>query len=67
MGLGPSHVLKSVGSGIAVPGQAGGGECAAEQWILLFTIVSESFLFTWKLPEIQDRNQNELSYQSTNK
>jgi hypothetical protein len=26
MGLGPSHVLKSLGSGIAVPGQAGCGE-----------------------------------------
>lgn len=31
MGFGPSHVLKSLGSGIAVPGQAGCGECAAEQ------------------------------------
>jgi len=31
MGFGPSHVLKSEGSGIAVPGQAGGGDWAAAE------------------------------------
>lgn len=42
MGIGPSNILKSVGSGIAVPGQAGGGECA-EQRTRLFILVSNLF------------------------
>lgn len=30
IGFGPSHVLKSLGSGIAVPGQAGCSELAEQ-------------------------------------
>lgn len=30
MSLGPSHVFRSLGSGIAVPGQAGGGDCTEQ-------------------------------------
>lgn len=50
MGFGPSQIFRP-GSATARPGQAGGGCCAAEQWILLAEVFPFSFFFKENTPE----------------